>query len=436
MRKPYVTRYLQDISVYAHGQNRALIREVWSHDMLWERYGPVKVYMATRYRSDPIVRADSHLECLSLENFSLPRVFPHCLAALAGFVVARDCFDPSMHARMAFPRRRRSIPAKKKKQQQHNESSHNASSIHPPAMIECKEMSVPYDRFIVQRQTSSSSLTEKQTRRRRWNPFSTRTKEASTICTSCQSLETAPRMSSSSVSDAEDVSSSSDRSVPVISFHQVPSFEAGSNAGWDGPMMIGEEEHATIRDFIQESLEQAHDVVAQDQDYQKGLELYRHIARLVDGVEQTAAAPLLSAQEWMHICYTCTRYAMAVGDYETAYHFALREMQYSSSSSGESRTLILPGDIGAATYIATAERYHDLARICQYGLGDTPQALLYYQRALEWEQKCLLGCCGSGDFAAPLIRGDEIRRQIQETKKCIGRIQFALGDIDAAMGML
>jgi tetratricopeptide (TPR) repeat protein len=353
------------------------------------------------------------------------------------------------------------------------DTTNSSSSIHPPvSMIDLVETaSFPYDSFIVQRQESSVSC-EKQQQRRRWQRFlafvfasRNQSKGAPTLiaslttCTSrsCQSLETGGQMDPTSDSEDDDSSSSDPFTQEACqendSLHRKAplNIESANLASTNGATAVSPvptlslttsdavaNTNASIRDFIKESMRKAEEVVSKEKNYQKGLELYRHIARLADGLE------LLSSQEWIHICYMCTRYAMAIGDFETAYHFALKEMQYSlgsaNASPGTSPMAPLQGDIAAATYIAMAERYHDLARICQYGLGDTPQALLYYQSALEMEQKCLQTCSAANsdddDHASPLIRGDEIRRQIQETKKCIGRIQFALGNIDAALGML
>jgi hypothetical protein len=393
-------------------------------------------------------------------------IFRVASSLLAQELFPRIPFDPRMHEQIAFRRRIRV---------QQNESvvvtSHSSSVVHPPvSMIDLiQTSSFPYDSFIVQRQESSHPC-EKQQEGRRWQRFLTsvflsrRNSKGSptlatslTTCTSrsCQSLETGCRMDPTSDSE-DDASSSSDlcthedcevndclhreafsMNEPSSSIKNTDEVTAVSHVPTSSLMSSGAvaNTNASIRDFIKESMRQADEVVSQDKNYRKGLELYRHIARLADGME------LLSSQEWIHICYICTRYAMAIWDYETAYHFALKEMQYSLGGASISPSAMAPwpGAMASATYIAMAERYHDLARICQYGLGDTPQALLYYQSALEMEQKCLHSCSAvtsDEDHAMPFIRGDEIRRQIQETRKCIGRIQFELGNIDEALGML
>jgi hypothetical protein len=251
---------------------------------------------------------------------------------------------------------------------------------------------------------------------------------------------------------------------------------------------------AIIRDLMYDYIRQANDAITIVQDFKKGLELYRHVIRLVD--ETITAAPavssvtssspeenseqppaLLTPMELVHICYTCTRCAMTLGDYETALFFALREIQYSTSgtttrqlnwmrcpshttettetsttskSSPLSSNTDLPKSTTTTMLVAMAARYHDLAHICQYGLGDAQQALQYYQNALQVEMKCYRTLIGSSNnntvvVAAKedvssgisnVIRIDEIRLQIQETRECIGRIHFESGNIEAALRML
>lgn len=175
-------------------------------------------------------------------------------------------------------------------------------------------------------------------------------------------------------------------------------------------------------------LEEAKEAQAQG-DYRLCLELYQ---KLIQRIEQheTGSEVVLA-----NLSYTCSRLARRLGDFPLAYRHAQDELRYTQQCSS-------PGCV-------TSDQYCDLAEICQYGLGDSKTAMTHYKTALALEEgrlhrirKTVRLCprCKShkmrdlcSEHAAEAM---EIHEQMKETKQCIGRIHFELGNVAEALRML
>lgn len=149
--------------------------------------------------------------------------------------------------------------------------------------------------------------------------------------------------------------------------------------------------------------------------------------------------------ELANLCYACTRCANLTHDYTSALYWAQRELRY---------TFLVAG--GCPSLAITAS-YLELARLCRVGMGDSKQALRFYRAAMQTNQACLTAwreavdkCpdCGSGHTSNTnactssawckkhRACRNEIQQHIQETKECIGRVYFEMGNMDAALRMI
>jgi hypothetical protein len=195
---------------------------------------------------------------------------------------------------------------------------------------------------------------------------------------------------------------------------------------------------AEVKEMVREA--QEHMAVGE---YEQALEIYRRVMKMQEQKQPICPVDLANA------CYACTRCAFLRQDYDMAFHYALRELFYTKQCSNGVPTL------------AVAESYHEVARICKVGLGDLAQALRYYRAALSTGYSCLERAHGnqsecdhcqqySGQSDSSVGSGSatkslctmhraaqtEIHEQIQDSKQCIGRIYFEMGNFDAAMRMI
>jgi len=93
--------------------------------------------------------------------------------------------------------------------------------------------------------------------------------------------------------------------------------------------------------------------------------------------------------------------------------------------------------------LAVSQILHELARVAEMGLMDFPMAIDYYQQALKMEQKVYQECKRQQQRkknkkrpASPLEDASllkDAKQQIAETKQCLGRVHFRMGDFSRAV---
>lgn len=155
------------------------------------------------------------------------------------------------------------------------------------------------------------------------------------------------------------------------------------------------------------------EVLGRRGEFESSLQTYQ---RVLEYQREQATPPDLTAS----LYYACGRLSVYLRDFMQALEYYTQELLLTRAVSGES--------------LAVARIYHDLAKVAELGLGDWTQALVYYEQALCIEVAVWRHAkeSNSGD---KLSHDDlkEALHQIPETKKCIGRIHFALGNIDEAL---
>jgi hypothetical protein len=145
------------------------------------------------------------------------------------------------------------------------------------------------------------------------------------------------------------------------------------------------------------------EVLGRQGDYQSSLDTFQRVLDLYR--EQSAPIDVTDS-----LYYACGRLSVYLQKYSQALEYYTQELLLTRAVSGDS--------------LAVARIYHDLATVAEKGLGDWTRALVYYEQALFVEA---VVCQQQGDD------WKEAAQQIPKTKKCMGRIQFALGNIDEAM---
>ena len=162
------------------------------------------------------------------------------------------------------------------------------------------------------------------------------------------------------------------------------------------------------------------EVLGRRGDYAESLKMYQCV---LEHAQKDGASPDIVSS----LYYACGRLSVYLKNYAQALEYYTQELVYTRAVSGDS--------------LAVARIYHELARVSKSGLGDWEQALSYYEQALLTEVKVwkrAKEASNSSDSSAvdEKQRQDDLQEaaaQIQETKKCMGRINFALGRIDEAM---
>jgi tetratricopeptide (TPR) repeat protein len=152
------------------------------------------------------------------------------------------------------------------------------------------------------------------------------------------------------------------------------------------------------------------EVLGRQGDYEASLQTYQRV------LEEEDAPPDILAS----LCFACGRLSVYLKDYLQALDYYTQELLLTRAISGDS--------------LAVARIYHDLAKVAEKGLGDWTQALVYYEQALFVEYKVWKRA--KEDYDDDKQRQDDLQeaqQQIPETKKCMGRIQFANGNIEEAL---
>jgi tetratricopeptide (TPR) repeat protein len=143
-----------------------------------------------------------------------------------------------------------------------------------------------------------------------------------------------------------------------------------------------------------------------------------------------------------NLLYTCGKLSVSLNQFGAALEYYRRELEITKTAA--------QGASHSDNHLAVARIYHELARVSVKGLGDSKQALAYYQEALQvemavWKElsAATVSCplCRSGKkrskfCAAHATRAQEVLQQIQDTKRSMGRIHFEQGDLDQAVRLI
>ena len=113
-------------------------------------------------------------------------------------------------------------------------------------------------------------------------------------------------------------------------------------------------------------------------------------------------------------------------DYTGALQYFTEELQMTKSV------------VGHPDHLAISKILHELAHVAETGLMDFPMAVRYYQEALEVERGVYQSCKRQQEeeklistTSAALLK--DAKNQIAETKQCLGRLHFKLGDFNQAL---
>jgi tetratricopeptide (TPR) repeat protein len=144
-----------------------------------------------------------------------------------------------------------------------------------------------------------------------------------------------------------------------------------------------------------------------------------------------------SAADQASLLYTCGKLSVSLNQCEAAVDYYLRELEITVKQ--------LKAEGNTRNNLAVARIYHELARVSIKGLGDSKQALGYYQEALQVEMavrkklsaaivSCPLCCSGESQYCAshaPCVQ--EVQQQIRDTRRSMGRIYFDQGELEQAV---
>lgn len=148
---------------------------------------------------------------------------------------------------------------------------------------------------------------------------------------------------------------------------------------------------------------------------------YEESLRIFQTILQHCAPNVIQAA----VYFACARLSVYLQRYQEALEYYTQELLLTKTLFGES--------------LAVSRILHDLAKLCEEGLGDLTQALVYYEQALfievsVWRTADRVLKNGGIDHDTQVTDDYwEAQQQIPETRKCIGRIQFSLGNIDEAL---
>lgn len=163
-----------------------------------------------------------------------------------------------------------------------------------------------------------------------------------------------------------------------------------------------------------------------------------------------------------NICYTCGQLSRKLNDYSLASHYFQLELEYTSkftssttrstTSTGTNEHNTTTTTTSASTDFCMAKCYHALAKLHQYDMGDADASIQYYQQALLLEQAAFIKIknnlctkCEETTIDDSNNNNNEyycehiinqlkyMQQQIQDTKRCIGRIHFQNGNLDQAL---
>jgi tetratricopeptide (TPR) repeat protein len=147
-----------------------------------------------------------------------------------------------------------------------------------------------------------------------------------------------------------------------------------------------------------------------------------------------------SCADQANLLYTCGKLSVSLNQCQQAVDYYRRELEITAKTSHGHNNL------------AVARIYHELARVSRKGLGESEQALGYYQEALHMETT-VLKALSAATASCPLCRSghsrnqskyceqhaprvQEVLQQIQDTKRSMGRIHFEQGDLDQAVRLM
>jgi len=120
----------------------------------------------------------------------------------------------------------------------------------------------------------------------------------------------------------------------------------------------------------------------------------------------------ISCADKCNTLYACGRLSVQLQLYRQAIDFYSKELE-------------LTLKIVSQKDMTVSRIYHELARIAHQGLADGAEALQYYQRALDVELAVWKHSSGRERIL--------VTKQIQETKREMGRIHFENGEFDKAV---
>lgn len=146
----------------------------------------------------------------------------------------------------------------------------------------------------------------------------------------------------------------------------------------------------------------------QNGEFRKSILAYQHA---MDCTEKSQEMALLLA----NICYIISRLYLKLDKCGMALEFAKLDYEYTKLAKCRQPLLTL------------ALTCHELAQLAQYSLGESALALQYHQEALQ----LLYSIKTKKERVGP-----EVKELIRDTKNCLGRLHFEMGNVDAALGML
>ena len=157
------------------------------------------------------------------------------------------------------------------------------------------------------------------------------------------------------------------------------------------------------------------EVLGRQGKYSESLATYQSVLRAYEQ-DVTAGDCVLCAR----LYYTCGRLSVYLKHFEQAIDYYTKELQLTRAILKDS--------------LSVARIYHELARVAKEGIGDWERALGYLQQAFLIEVEVWKNARNASskehqdDFA-------DVTAQMNDTKKCMGKILFALGRIDEAISL-
>jgi len=164
-------------------------------------------------------------------------------------------------------------------------------------------------------------------------------------------------------------------------------------------------------------------------------DVYYHLGRREESLQvyQQAFQEAQNPAERAKLLYTTGKLCSRMGRTRDAISCFMHELEITQNELG-------------AHHLSVSVIYHQLAKLYDEGLGWHKMALKKYKNALEIELAVMddihstVASCSECDAAYVHRMCDEhanifsqVQGQISETKKCMGRMHFKLGDFDGAM---
>lgn len=198
---------------------------------------------------------------------------------------------------------------------------------------------------------------------------------------------------------------------------QAIAFLQNKNLMGDSPLSDGEHKEETDEEEILLLLKL----------YQFKADLLCRLGRLnesIDNYEILLQAYVKSANhgpaDAANICYILGKLSVRAKRYEQAFAYFDQELQLT-------RTVV------GYNHLAVSKILHEMARIADSKLMDYERSLCYYEEALQIESEVFSYYSKAQQSNGNKSLLQDVRHQISETKKCIGKLHFKMGDFDTAV---